>query len=151
MTLESALQKLTPKQRQAVPFLAIGKTGKEVAITLNVNPATVSQWVNHNQHFNDALRAFADDAVRLAQIQLQALTLSAMEELRYLMKNAKSEQVRLKAVELVLNAVGGNSGSLRGQANTCKMIPTDAEHYDFYNLVETVSGGYYGIEDKNKK
>lgn len=67
------------------------------------------------------------------------------------MKNAKSEQVRLKAVELVLNAVCGHSGGMSEQVNTCMTIPTDAEHYDFYNLVKTVSGEYYGIEDKNKK
>ena len=149
MNLELVTQKLTAKQRKAIPLLAMGKTGKEVADALHINPATVSQWINHNQEFNVALQAFSLDALKLAQVQLNALVICAIDELRHLMQNAKSEQVRLKAVEIVLNSVSGNSKGNPGSTwrhTQIESIATDAAHYNFFSLVKAVSGETCGRE-----
>lgn len=143
MTLESYLHNLTPKQRQAIPLIACGKTGKEVADAINVNPATVSLWLNHNRDFNRALQTFAAESSRLAQIQLNSLTLLAIKELSNLLQNAKSEQIRLKAVEMVLGTVIGHSKGNREPvgAGMGGQVSTNAEHYDFDSLVNSISGG----------
>ncbi len=144
MTLKLLLEKLTPKQRKAIPLIAAGSSGKDVANTLNVNPATISQWINHNQAFRKALAAFADDTLTLSQIQLQTLVSSAIDELQNLMLNAKSEQVKLKAIEMVFDRAGINcNGNTNAHCKECNGLPQihiGAEQYDFFSMIETFSG-----------
>ena len=73
-----------------------------------------------------------------SQVVTDSLIVQAVEELRRLLHEAKSEQVRLKAVELILSSVG-----LAGTNITTKRIRdfnTEAARYDFDKLLEAVSG-----------
>ena len=138
MLSEKTFSQLTLKQKKAIPLLASGLNGKDVADALKCNPATISQWLNHDKQFTDALNAFTEGSIHFAQVQIQFLGLQAVEELRRLLHEAKSEQVRIKAVELILTSVG-----LAGTNITTKRIKdfdTEAARYDFDKLLEAVSG-----------
>jgi transposase len=142
VSLETAVKKLTSRQRRAIPLLATGMSGKDVASAINCNPATVSQWINHDEQFREALDAFSEGSLYLAQVQLESLALDVTEQLRRLLENAKSEQVRLKAIELILSAVGLNRGVIKGAGRGQKTIDdlnvTDSARYDFNKLLEAV-------------
>ena len=141
-SLDLVMKQLTPKQRQAVPLLASGMSGKKVASAINCNPATVSLWINHDQLFREALDAFSEGSIYLAQIQLESLVLEAVNGLRGLMENAESEQVRLKAIELILSTVGLDGSIVQGRRKEHKTIDdlsvTDSTRYDFNKLLEAV-------------
>ncbi|NTV12826.1 MAG: hypothetical protein HGA96_02640 [Desulfobulbaceae bacterium] len=136
--------KLTPKQLQAIPLLASGMTGKDIASAINVNPATVSLWINHDLKFKTALDDFSEYSLRLAKLQLESLTGEAVNELRDLLKNAKSERVRLQAIELVMSSVGLNASLVKfegiGQKGIGNLVTTNAGRYDFNKLIEAVTG-----------
>ncbi len=140
---QNKTKKLTFKQRQAIPLLASGMAGKDVAIAINCNPATISQWINHDHAFIKSLEDFSDGISRLAEVQLESLTLTATSMLRELLLNAHSEQVRLKAIELVLNAVGlgGIGKSMRREPkHKEELSATNSAHYDFIKLIEILEG-----------
>ena len=107
---ETDLKDLTPKQTEALPLLAAGKTGVQVAEAVDVNPATVSQWLNHDPNFVEALDRLRWESLRTAQAELESTATEAVTELRKLVTDAKSEQVRLRAAEFVLTAIGLNQG-----------------------------------------
>lgn len=140
-TFQAYFQSLTPKQRQAIPLLAAGESGKAVARAINCNPATVSQWLNHDSGFNQALRVFSQISIYKAQLQLDSLAADAITELRDLILNARSEQVRLRAIELVMNAVG-LAGKEKGQTHQEMLQSTllvgGTNGYDLNRLVEVL-------------
>jgi hypothetical protein len=134
-------QNLTPRQLNALPLLASGTLIKDVAIAIKVNTSTVSQWVNHNQDFRKALNAFSSNSLSIAETQLELLAIEAIAELRLLLKEAKSEQVRLKAIEMVLASVGlFEVRKIDGQRKSEGEGMTDAGRYDFNKLIEAVGG-----------
>ena len=80
--------------------------------------------------------------MHLAQVQLESLVLIAIEELAGLLANAKSEQVRLKAIELILSNLGLNdivSRKLKGKSAE-DLALADAGKYDFDKLVNALTG-----------
>ncbi len=107
---EVDLKDLTPKQIQALPLLVAGKTGAQVAKELNVDPATISQWLNHDPDFVETLDSLRWESLRTAQAELESTATEAVIELRKLVKDARSEQVRLRAAEFILTAIGLNQG-----------------------------------------
>lgn len=137
---EDATKQLSPKQRQAIPLLAGGMSGKNVAIAINCNPATVSLWINHDERFQKALDAFSEGSLHLAQVQLESLAVTAIEMLCGLLMNAKSESVRIKAIELVLSAVGLGRGVKDGQKGMGGPYEADSTQYDFNKLLEALGG-----------
>lgn len=76
--------------------------------------------------------------------QLESLSLRAMEELRELLINAKSEQVRFKAVELIISTIGmGTHGEkllITTFGNVNKASESNVELYDLDKLIEAVRG-----------
>jgi hypothetical protein len=142
MSMILEFKALTPKQRQAIPLLVAGKSGKEVASAINCNPATVSLWINHDLQFRDALEAFSERSLHLAQIQLESLAQSAVQELRSLLTDAKSEQIKLKAIELILSQIslrgGLGKGHAKGGKNINDLIVTDSTKYHLDKLLEAV-------------
>ena len=105
-TFYTYFKDLTPKQQKAIPLLAAGESGKSVAVAIKCNPATISEWLNHDSDFNRALHVYSQVSICRAQLQLDSLAVTAIHELRDLLLNARSEQVKLKAIELVMNAIG---------------------------------------------
>ncbi len=77
---------------------------------MDVNAATVSQWLNHDPNFVEALDRLRWESLRTAQAELELTATEAVIELRKLVTNAKSEQMRLRAAEFVLTAIGLNQG-----------------------------------------
>ena len=144
MIHETTFQKLTPKQQKAIPLLASGMSGKNVAKTINCNPATVSLWINHDQQFQKALGAFSKSSLHLAQVQLESLALSAINELGILLADAKSEQVRLRAIELIFSTLGFGDTAVKigkaGQRASEDLALTDAGKYSFDKLIEAMIG-----------
>ena len=136
------IKDITPKQRQALPLLAAGKSGKDVASAINCNPATVSQWINHDTKFQEALAAHSLPYLNLSQAQLQSFSISAVRELHNLVLNAKSESVKLKAIELILSATGlnnpGNSAIQIGHRLNKYEIDISAENYDLNQIIEAL-------------
>ena len=138
---QTYFQNLTPKQKKAIPLLAAGESGKEVASAIKCNPATVSQWLNHDSGFNQALHIYSQVSIYKAQLQLDSLAVTAITELRDLMLNARSEQVRLKAIELVINSIGlgSNGGDKVSVITPQKAIHRiDVKNYDLNKLVEAL-------------
>lgn len=129
---------LTPKQLQALPLLATGKTGVEVASAINVNPATISQWLNHDPLFRQAYDEYRWEGLRSASAELQSVAQQAVVTLTELMINAKSEQVRLKAAEFILTAIGLN----RGEESYREVVPPtpDRKSTGQYDLEKVLDG-----------
>lgn len=98
--------RLTPKQRLALPLLAAGKSGNEVASDLGIHVATVSKWLNHNDEFQRALADLRRSALQATEEQLQLTAQRALATLQELLISAESESVRLKAACYVLDAIG---------------------------------------------
>lgn len=144
MQHDLSFQKLTPKQKKAIPLLASGIAGKDVACAINCNPATVSQWINHDVAFQGTLNAFSEAGLREAQLKLESLASQAIDSLHGLLLDAQSEQVRLKAIELILTTLNIGGGQ-KQQGIIMKSIEslsvTDAGKYDFNKLVEALNGG----------
>lgn len=118
-------------------------SGKDVANAIKCNPATVSQWINHDDTFRKALEDFAYGISRLAELQIESLTLTATSKLKDLLENAQSEQVRLKAIELVLGTVGiGNNGQATrsGYRHREEFIATDSAFYEYTKLIDILEG-----------
>ena len=55
MALTETYASLKVKQVQAIALIVSGKTSTEIAETLGVRLATVSNWRNHNSAFRQAL------------------------------------------------------------------------------------------------
>ena len=130
------LARLTAKQRRALPLLAAGYTGAEVAKTINVNRATVSQWQNHDVDFAEALDQCRWESLRSAQDKLCSLANGAVAELEKLLKEANSEQVKLKAAELILNTLGLNQGSNYQELVPPKPQKTHRGQYDLDKILD---------------
>ncbi len=142
MMPENTYQHLSPKQRQAIPLLAYGLTGIETSKQLGNNPSTLSKWMNHDKYFILALEDYSAKREHLALVQLESLTVSAVSELRQLMINAKSEQIRFKAIELILTTVGvgTHAKDVLTRYHKVEVLETDSSQYDFNKLIEAVKG-----------
>jgi hypothetical protein len=71
------------------------------------------------------------------------LAVTATEMLRELLTNTKSDQVKLKTIELIFSAVGiggGGKGLKRGMKGKEVLSEIDSAHYDFDKLVEVLGG-----------
>jgi len=97
---------LTPAQLQSLPLLAAGEPAKEVATKVDVTPQTVSLWMNHDQDFRHALWLFRKQALDAARSELQLAATEAVTVVRKLLHEGSSEQIRLKAAQLLLDRLG---------------------------------------------
>jgi hypothetical protein len=96
--------KITAKQTNALPLLASGLSGAETAKIVGVKPSTVSEWLNHCPAFMDALDVLRDAGMRQAMGQLQGTLSTAVDELRRILTTSKTDAVRLKAAQFIIEA-----------------------------------------------
>jgi DNA-binding transcriptional regulator YdaS (Cro superfamily) len=96
----------TTKQAQAMPFLASGMSGNEVAKTIGVQPTTVSQWLNHCPEFSASLERLRDCVTNESMQALQGTVALAVDEVRRILTNGKNETVRLNAAKFVIEQFG---------------------------------------------
>jgi hypothetical protein len=98
--------KVTAKQTRALPLLASGMSGAETAKIVGVKASTVSEWLNHCPDFIDALEGLRDAGMRQAMGQLQGTLSMAVDELRRILTTSKTDAVRLKAAQFIVEAYG---------------------------------------------
>ena len=99
-------KRITRKQAISLPLLAAGTSGVETAKIIGVKPSTVSVWLNHNPEFILALNELRDEGVRQAIDQLQGTLSLAVEEFRRIMTTSKSDTLRLKAAQFIIETYG---------------------------------------------
>lgn len=92
---------LTVRQRQAAQFLSSGKTGRQTALELGVNTATISTWGQQ-----PAFRQYLDELlIKIERNSLEALhglRLRAVERLGELLESS-NPTVALRASEAILD------------------------------------------------
>jgi hypothetical protein len=94
---------LSPQQINSLPILAAGESAKSAAEKIGVTPQTISLWLNHDQDYRLALWLFKNDALDAALSQLQTLAAEAVSVVRKLLLEGSTEQIRLKAAQLVID------------------------------------------------
>jgi hypothetical protein len=98
--------RLSPAQINSLALLAAGEPAKEVAAKVDVTPQTVSLWMNHDQDFRHALWLFKKQALDAARSELQLAATEAVTVVQKLLQEGSSEQIRLKAAQLLLDQLG---------------------------------------------
>ena len=101
---------MTPKQRQALPLLAYGKTAKEVSEELKINVSTISGWMNHDPEFMGELRKIQHSASIDALNQMYGVSMLAINEVQRIMTTSDNEALRLKAATFVIEKSVGMYG-----------------------------------------
>lgn len=96
-------KRLTQKQSKALPLLAAGMTGAATAETVGVKASTVSEWINHCPAFAVELDRLRDQIKKDAIDHLQASARLAAGEIRRIITKGKSEALRLRASEYVID------------------------------------------------
>lgn len=109
---------LSVDQRQAVEYLASGKTDAETADILGLNQNTISRWRHRNPAWAAAERAAEDEAVARTRRRLRALTARAVDTIAAVMDGKRVDpatgeesfnadpQHRLAAAKTVLDRAG---------------------------------------------
>jgi transposase len=98
--------KITAKQTRALPLLASGMSGADAAKIVGVKPSTISEWLNHCPDFIDALEGLRDAGMRQAMGRLQGTISTAVDELQRILTSSKTDAVRLKAAQFVVETYG---------------------------------------------
>ena len=121
---------LSVDQRQAVEYLASGKTDAETADILGLNQNTISRWRHRNPAWAAAERAAEDEAVARTRRRLRALTARAVDTIAAVMDGKRVDpatgeeffhadpQHRLAAAKTVLDRAG--VGEIKGLEVTGK-------------------------------
>jgi len=95
------MENLPPQQCQAATLLAAGIPCKDVASQVGVTPQTISAW-RSDYDFQQLVKELQWDVLRHTRDQTRALVSEALTELHTLMKESKSESIRLRAALEVL-------------------------------------------------
>jgi len=100
--LKAEFADLTPKQVKCLPLMAIGCTATEVAKKVKVSQVQISEW-KRNPQFMSALDTVRRNALSDAEAALTGLATDAIKTLCELLKNASSEQVKLRAAMFIID------------------------------------------------
>jgi hypothetical protein len=103
------MNKLTSKQLQALPLMAQGMSGTDLAKEVSVTPQTVSGW-KKDPVFMATLNQLKMDYLESARCQLQQSPSKAVQTLLDLMENSSNEETRRKAALDVLRLTGFEPG-----------------------------------------
>ena len=103
------MNKLTNKQLQALPLMAQGISGVDVAKEVAVSPQTISEW-KKSPVFMVTLNQLKMEVLEGARCQLQQAPKSAVKTLIDLMENSDNEETRRKAALDILRLSGFEPG-----------------------------------------
>jgi len=103
------MNKLTSKQLKALPLMAQGMSGVDVAKEVNVAAQTVSGWKN-DPEFMATLNQLKMEALEGARCQLNQSPSKAVQTLLNLMENSSNEETRRKAALDILRLSGFEPG-----------------------------------------
>ena len=101
MNMKNIFADLTPKQIKVLPLLAAGMPAASAAKKAGVSAQTISEW-NHDSRFKSALNRMRQDALESVQMELEATGKEAVQTLKELLRESKSDQVRLRAAIFVV-------------------------------------------------
>jgi hypothetical protein len=120
---------LTSKQLQALPLVAQGKYGKEVAETVGVSPQTVSGWKS-NPNFQAALNEVKWGIVHSTMDKFRIAGDRAVEILLEIANHSENEETRRKACMNILEYTGlkDSEGAVLGMG-IGYTNPADIEKY----------------------
>lgn len=118
------MNKLTSKQLKALPLMAQGMSGKDVAKEVSVTPQTVSEWKN-SPAFMATLNILRTEILESARSQLQQSPNKAIQTLIDLMDNSENEETRRKAALDILRLNGFEPG--KHECYAWGIGPTDVE------------------------
>lgn len=104
-TIPTEFAELTPKQVKCLPMLAVGLSASEVAKKAKVSQIQISSWKS-DPNFMSALDSVRRNALRDAEAALTGLAMDAVHTIRESLKNASSEQTRLRAAIYVIDRLG---------------------------------------------
>ncbi len=115
---------LTSKQVKALPLMAQGMSGVDVAKEVGVTPQTVSEW-KQSPDFAAALNGLKMEYLEGAKCLLQQSPSKAVQTLIDLMENSESEETRRKAALDILRLSGFEPG--KHESYAWGIGPTDVE------------------------
>ena len=118
------MNKLTNKQLKALPLMAQGMPGKNVAKEVSVTPQTVSEW-KRSPVFMATLNSLKMEALESARGQLEHSPSKAIQTLIELMDNSENEETRRKAALDILRLNGFEPG--KHECYAWSVGPTDVE------------------------
>lgn len=98
--------RLSPAQINSIKLLTAGERAKDVAAKVDVTPQTISLWMNHDEEFRLALWWYRKEALDASRSELQLAGTEAVTVVRKLLHEGSSEQIRLKAAQLLLDQLG---------------------------------------------
>ena len=104
--MKNTISTITPNQLRALPLLATGMSGAEVAKAVGVKPSTVSGWLHHCPDFMAELDRCREQVIREAMDQLGGTLTTAVRELHHVMTKSKNDALRLKAATFVIENFG---------------------------------------------
>ena len=109
------MKDLTPKQLQAIPLMAQGKTGKEVAAEVSVAPQTLCEW-RKSAIFMAELNNFKMELLETARSALQHAPNLAVAALVELAESSDNPETRRKAALDILRLTGFEPGQYEAYA-----------------------------------
>ncbi len=120
---------LTPQQRKAAELMAFNETGrpqKEIAAEVGVSEVTLSRW-KAEPDFAYLVNEFADQI-------METFLAEAYKDLRKLTKGAKSDNAKLKAIELILK----NRGRMKDTAEITAKVEDTRTTEDILSEVDSL-------------
>lgn len=96
---------LTPKQWVALPLVASGLTAVEVEKRTGISASTISDWLNNSIEFQMCLTDVRENVLSAVTHRLGESALLAVQELRQIILNGKSEAVRERACEFLITSI----------------------------------------------
>jgi signal transduction histidine kinase len=109
------MKDLSAKQLQAIPLMAQGKTGKEVAAEVSVTPQTLCEW-KKSALFMAELNNFRMEALETARSALQHAPNLAVAALVELAESSDNPETRRKAALDILRLTGFEPGHYEAYA-----------------------------------
>lgn len=97
---------LSPKQVQALSLIVSGVSHKDVASEVNCNVWTISNWVNHDQKFQRAIKAETDKLLDAARQKIAASADRAVEKLITTVDSQAPSANTTKAAQILLDRAG---------------------------------------------
>ena len=93
---------LSAKQQRAIAALLASKSVAEAAASANVGERTLFRWLGEDQAFRAALSQAEGELLDTATRRLLSLQGESIDALEYLISQAETESVRLRAAQVVI-------------------------------------------------
>ena len=115
------------RQQMAIALLSRGKSYKSAAKELNIDERTLSKWVREDKDFAERLEIakaeYCNTALLSIDESMNSLELKAVSTLREMLSDDKPDNIKLKAIQLILNHQNSRKTSGEGQVAVVFNMP----------------------------